>query len=55
MPKIFKPIKVNQYNIELLTKLVKNGPDVWPGAKTLKKYRRNIKIHLKDYDRKKLN
>ena len=32
------PIKVNQYNIELLTKLVKNGPDVWPGAKTLKKY-----------------
>ena len=42
-----RPMKVNKYNIELLTKLVKNGPDIWPGAKTLKKHRRNVKINLK--------
>ena len=50
-----KPVKVNQYNIEMLKKMVQNGPDVWPGAKTLKKKRRNIKIHLKHFDRSKIN
>ena len=49
-----KPIIVNRYNIELLTKLVKNGPDVWPGAKTLTKHKRKIKIHLKHFDRSKI-
>ena len=31
------PEKVNKRNIKFLTKLLQNGPDVWPGAKTLEK------------------
>jgi DNA-directed RNA polymerase II subunit RPB1 len=32
-----KPVKVNARNIKFLMKLVQNGPDVYPGAKTLEK------------------
>jgi len=34
---ITKPVVVNQINRAFLTKLVQNGPDVWPGAKILEK------------------
>ena len=32
-----KPVRVNKMNKAFLTKLVQNGPDVWPGAKILEK------------------
>ena len=32
-----KPVSVNKMNHNFLTKLVRNGPDVWPGAKMLQK------------------
>jgi DNA-directed RNA polymerase beta' subunit len=32
-----KPVKVNPRNLQFLTKLVQNGPEVWPGAKILEK------------------
>lgn len=34
---ITKPVIVNKINKNFLTKLVRNGPDVWPGAKILEK------------------
>jgi DNA-directed RNA polymerase II subunit RPB1 len=34
---ITKPVVVNKINRAFLTKLVRNGPDVWPGAKILEK------------------
>jgi len=34
---ITKPVIVNRLNRDFLTKLVRNGPDVWPGAKMLEK------------------
>jgi len=34
---ITKPVIVNKINMGFLTKLVRNGPDVWPGAKMLDK------------------
>lgn len=34
---ITKPVVVNKINRAFLTKLVQNGADVWPGAKTLEK------------------
>jgi DNA-directed RNA polymerase II subunit RPB1 len=34
---ITKPVIVNKMNIKFLTKLVRNGPDVYPGAKNLEK------------------
>jgi len=34
---ITKPVTVNKINKNFLTKLVQNGPDVWPGAKMLEK------------------
>ena len=34
---ITKPVMVNKINKAFLTKLVQNGPDVWPGAKILEK------------------
>ena len=34
---ITKPVTVNKINKAFLTKLVQNGPDVWPGAKMLEK------------------
>lgn len=41
------PEVVNQYNIENLRKLIKNGPDVWPGAKYVKKQSDSVTINLK--------
>ena len=35
---ITKPVIVNAINKAFLTKLVRNGPDVWPGAKMLEKH-----------------
>ena len=34
---ITKPVMVNKINKDYLTKLIRNGPDVWPGAKMLQK------------------
>tara|TARA_B110000971_G_C20039904_1_gene517321 strand:- start:5422 stop:9918 length:4497 start_codon:yes stop_codon:yes gene_type:complete len=34
---ITKPVRVNKMNRAFLSKLVRNGPDVWPGAKILEK------------------
>jgi DNA-directed RNA polymerase II subunit RPB1 len=34
---ITKPVVVNRVNRAFLTKLVQNGPDVWPGAKILER------------------
>jgi DNA-directed RNA polymerase II subunit RPB1 len=34
---ITKPVTVNKLNKAFLTKLVRNGPDIWPGAKILEK------------------
>lgn len=34
---ITKPVTVNKVNKNFLTKLVRNGPDKWPGAKILQK------------------
>ena len=34
---ITKPVTVNKINKDFLTKLVRNGPDEWPGAKMLQK------------------
>jgi DNA-directed RNA polymerase II subunit RPB1 len=34
---ITKPVVVNKINKDFLTKLIINGPDVWPGAKMLEK------------------
>jgi DNA-directed RNA polymerase II subunit RPB1 len=31
------PEVVNKYNIDMMKKLIKNGPDVWPGAKYIRK------------------
>jgi len=36
------PITVNRFNIEMLRKIVKNGPDKWPGAKTILKKNGNL-------------
>jgi DNA-directed RNA polymerase II subunit RPB1 len=46
-----KPIKVNDRNKDYLTKLVQNGPDVYPGAKTLQK-KSGENISLRYVDRK---
>ena len=47
---ITKPVVVNTLNRSFLTKLVKNGPDVWPGAKILEK-RNGESITLRYIDR----
>ena len=41
-----KPICVNQYNIRELERYVQNGPDVWPGAKKIKKIREHREQYL---------
>jgi DNA-directed RNA polymerase II subunit RPB1 len=41
-----KPICVNRYNIRELEKYVQNGPDVWPGAKKIKKIRERREQYL---------
>ena len=48
---ITKPIIVNRVNKDFLTKLVQNGPDVWPGAKILEKSN-GVSITLRYLDRK---
>ena len=45
---ITKPVIVNKINKDFLTKLVRNGPEVWPGAKMLEK-RNGESITLKYY------
>ena len=45
-----KPIVVNEKNINYLSKLVKNGPDIYPGAKILDK-KNGESISLKYVDR----
>ena len=48
---ITKPVIVNRVNKDFLTKLVQNGPDVWPGAKILEKSN-GVSITLRYLDRK---
>lgn len=48
---ITKPVRVNSMNHSFLTKLVQNGPDVYPGAKILEK-KNGETITLKYVDRK---
>jgi DNA-directed RNA polymerase II subunit RPB1 len=48
---ITKPIVVNRVNKSFLTKLVQNGPDVWPGAKILER-QNGQSITLRYLDRK---
>jgi DNA-directed RNA polymerase II subunit RPB1 len=45
---ITKPVYVNKINKDYLTKLVRNGPEVWPGAKMLER-RNGESITLKYY------
>ena len=45
---ITKPVYVNKINKDFLTKLVRNGPEVWPGAKMLEK-KNGESITLKYY------
>ena len=50
------PEKINKYNREKLIKLIKNGPDKYPGAKYLRKVNENMRtVRLKGYDIEKLN
>jgi DNA-directed RNA polymerase II subunit RPB1 len=48
---ITKPVRVNDLNRAFLTKLVQNGPDVYPGAKILEK-KNGESITLRYVDRK---
>jgi DNA-directed RNA polymerase II subunit RPB1 len=48
---ITTPVKVNRVNRAFLTKLVQNGPDVWPGAKILER-KNGQNITLRYLDRK---
>jgi DNA-directed RNA polymerase beta' subunit len=41
------PEVVNEYNIEHLRNLIKNGPEQWPGAKYVKKEKDLVTINLK--------
>lgn len=43
---ITKPVTVNQRNIHILTKLIQNGPDVYPGAKLLEKQVNGKFVHI---------
>jgi DNA-directed RNA polymerase II subunit RPB1 len=45
-----KPITVNLKNVKFLMKLVQNGPDVYPGAKTLEKKGNSDPISLRNVD-----
>lgn len=45
------PVTVNKVNKMFLTKLVRNGPDVWPGAKILER-QNGQSISLRYFDRK---
>jgi DNA-directed RNA polymerase II subunit RPB1 len=48
---ITKPVIVNNANRAFLTKLVHNGPDIWPGAKILER-KNGQSITLRYFDRK---
>jgi len=48
---ITKPVMVNKRNIKFLLKLVQNGPDIYPGAKMLKKGKSGELKSLKYMDR----
>ena len=48
---ITKPVVVNDTNRAFLTKLVQNGPDIWPGAKILEK-KNGDSITLRYVDKK---
>lgn len=41
------PETVNKYNIEHMKTLIKNGPDIYPGAKYVKKNKDSVTINLK--------
>jgi DNA-directed RNA polymerase II subunit RPB1 len=45
---ITKPVYVNKLNIDFLTKLVRNGPDIHPGAKLLEKDGQTITLRYCD-------
>ena len=49
------PETVNKFNMERLTKLVENGPNQWPGAKTIVKKQGNIKISIQHSNRENLS
>jgi DNA-directed RNA polymerase beta' subunit len=44
------PEVVNQYNLENMRTLIKNGSETWPGAKYVKKLKETITINLKYAD-----
>ena len=44
------PETVNEYNIEAIRELVKNGPNAWPGAKYIRKQVEGITVTLKYAD-----
>jgi DNA-directed RNA polymerase II subunit RPB1 len=46
-----KPIVVNDMNRDFLLKLIQNGPDVHPGAKTLQRKNEGSMISLRNVDR----
>ena len=46
-----KPVIVNSTNREFLLRLVRNGPDVYPGAKILEKKNSGVSITLRFMDR----
>jgi len=48
---ITKPVKVNNRNRNMLSRLVENGPDVYPGAKLLVRKTKET-IYLENIDRK---
>lgn len=45
------PEIVNKYNKEEMYKLVRNGPDIYPGAKFIRKYHDGVTKRLKSMDR----
>ena len=45
-----KPVEVNDLNRDFLTKLIQNGPDVYPGAKILERKNGN-QYSLRNMDR----
>lgn len=45
------PVIVNKYNRDEMTKLVKNGPDIYPGAKYVRKTKEHRTIRLRTIDR----
>lgn len=49
------PEVVNKYNIEEMQQLVKNGPDVYPGAKMIKSHKNGATYRLKSHSQKNIN